>query len=78
MKFNDEEFRVLLARRNWSVEEFARRSGITSKTIRSWASGGTFQSSNLNQVARTLGVSSLDLVAVEDEPAPLMDAPVAA
>ncbi len=64
--------------RIYSVEELARRSDVTSSTLRRMFAGEEFLSTSLTKIATALNCSPFDLLTAEGHPDPLLAAPALA
>ena len=76
LTISEKNVRLKMAEKEiYSVEELARRSGVTSLSIRKLFQGGAFLSDTLEKLAKALDCSPFDLLDAEGYPAPLVGAP---
>jgi DNA-binding Xre family transcriptional regulator len=71
LKINERNVRVFMADRGINtVEELAKKAGVSSVTIRRLFAGEEFRSSSLHSLAQALNCNPLDLLTVEGYPDP--------
>jgi len=76
LKVSEREVRIRMAETGiYTIEELARRSGVSSTTIRNLFKGRDFKSDTLHKLARTLKCNPIDLLSVEGYPDPHLGAP---
>ena len=74
LTINEDAVRTFARKKNWKIVDVAKAAGLSYSTVYRAISGANFDSKTLEKIAEALGVNPLDLLAVENEPSPLVGA----